>query len=114
MPTPPARPLWRGWIPLFLNEIEGDFILITRCDKSTQTISPTFMSNVLDLGKSFWNNNRPIKTLSNHQTGTPRIPFNRLVPKTFVVGARQSSSHELGNNGFIIQPTNVRKMCVNK
>ncbi|GFV75649.1 hypothetical protein TNCV_2240981 [Trichonephila clavipes] len=35
--------------------------LITRCDKSTQPISPTFMSNAWILERGAWNNHRPIK-----------------------------------------------------
>ncbi|GFY53543.1 hypothetical protein TNIN_135181 [Trichonephila inaurata madagascariensis] len=55
MPTPPAErpPLERVNPSGFVNEIEVTSSLITRCDKSTQTISPYLHVKRLDLGKRF-------------------------------------------------------------
>ncbi|GFY73642.1 hypothetical protein TNIN_440611 [Trichonephila inaurata madagascariensis] len=111
MPTPPAeRPLLERVDPsVFVNEIEVTSSLITRCDKSTQTISPYLHVKRLDLGK---------RLLEQQQQANKRLcptikqePLENPVPQ---IGSKNivllvPGNHplmKLGNNGFIIQPTN--------
>ncbi|GFW70181.1 hypothetical protein TNCV_4467401 [Trichonephila clavipes] len=99
---------------LLVNEVEVTSSiptppLIIRCEKSTQTDPPPFISNPLERGP--WNINSPIKDcptikqepLENQQT----------VPKNIVLLVPNSPPLlKLGNDGFIIQP--VTKIVVNK
>ncbi|GFV81181.1 hypothetical protein TNCV_4772101 [Trichonephila clavipes] len=86
--------------------------LITRCDKGTQTISPYLHAKRLDLGKRLMEQQQANKKLC------PTIkqePSENPVSKNIV--SLVPGNHplmKLGNNGFIIQPTNVNKIGVNK
>ncbi|GFT68708.1 uncharacterized protein TNCV_684051 [Trichonephila clavipes] len=101
IPTPPVEP---ERIPLvdssvFMDNVEVTPPLIPRCDKGTQTLSPYLHVKRLDLGK--------------------RRMEPRLAPKRLKQEPSEGSNHivlwvprnhplmTLGNNGFIIQPTNV-------
>ncbi|GFY73639.1 uncharacterized protein TNIN_440581 [Trichonephila inaurata madagascariensis] len=104
MHTPPAErpPLERVDPSVFVNEIEVTSSLITRCDKSTQTISPYLHVKRLDLGKWLLEqqqqaNKRPCPTIKQEplenpvqQIGSKNIvllvpgnhPLMKLVPST--------------------------------
>ncbi|GFU88363.1 hypothetical protein TNCV_847561 [Trichonephila clavipes] len=119
MPTPPAErpPLEIADSSASVNNIEvtpriPTPPLITRCDKGTQTIPPYLHVKRLDFGKRLWKQQRVNKRLC------PTIkqePLENPVPKNIVLW--ELSNHpliKLGNNGFIIQPTNVNKIGVDK
>ncbi|GFX52747.1 uncharacterized protein TNCV_2921891 [Trichonephila clavipes] len=73
--------------------------LIPRCDKGTQTLSPYFHVQRLDLGKRRMEPPLAPKRLKQeHSEGSNHIVL--WVP-------RNHPLMTLGNNGFIIQPTNV-------
>ncbi|GFT98844.1 uncharacterized protein TNCV_3792571 [Trichonephila clavipes] len=119
MPTPPAErpPLEMVDPSVFVNKVEvtpriPTPPLITRCDKGTQTISPYLHVKRLDLGKRLLEQQQANKRLF---TTIKQEPLGNPVPKNIVLLV--SSNHplmKLGNNGFIIQPTNVNKIGVNK
>ncbi|GFS93431.1 hypothetical protein TNCV_2628151 [Trichonephila clavipes] len=66
-PAEPERPPMEMVDPsVSVNTVEVTPLLILRCDKGIQTISPTLMSNALILERGSWNNHRQIKdSLSN-------------------------------------------------
>ncbi|GFS76016.1 uncharacterized protein TNCV_4666431 [Trichonephila clavipes] len=108
IPTPPVEP---ERIPISPVELEipaepekppmDEVItpLITRCDKGTQTLSPYLHVQRLDLGKRRLEPPLAPKRLKqNPSEGSNNIIL--WVPRHHPLMA-------LGNNGFIIQPTNV-------
>ncbi|GFT68168.1 hypothetical protein TNCV_373041 [Trichonephila clavipes] len=68
-----------------VNTVEVTPPLITRCDKSTQTISPYLHVKRLDFGKRRMDNVRPIKDSPSNRNPR-RILFNRLFQKTLFCG----------------------------
>ncbi|GFU26437.1 hypothetical protein TNCV_1136451 [Trichonephila clavipes] len=96
IPTPPADP------PLvdssvFMDNVEVIPPLITRCDKGTQTLSPSFHVQRLDLGKRRMEPPLAPKRLKPSE-GSNHIVL--WVPKHHPLMT-------LGNNGFLIQPIHV-------
>ncbi|GFW02681.1 uncharacterized protein TNCV_2456951 [Trichonephila clavipes] len=73
--------------------------LITRCDKGTQTLSPSFHVQRLDLGKRRMEPLLAPKRLKQE----PSEGSNNII----LWVPRHHPLMQLGNNGFIIQPTNV-------
>ncbi|GFU55832.1 uncharacterized protein TNCV_2255251 [Trichonephila clavipes] len=101
-PAEPERPPKEMVDPsVSVNTVEVTPPLITRCDKSTQTISPYLHVKRLDLGKRHMEQSQANKRLSIKQEPS-EVSKNIVlwVPKNHPV-------LKLGNNGFIIQPTNV-------
>ncbi|GFS94981.1 uncharacterized protein TNCV_4202231 [Trichonephila clavipes] len=107
IPTPPVKPE-RPADPespplvdpsVFMDNAEVTPPLITRCDKGTQTLSPYLHVQRLDLGKRRLEPPLAPKRLKqNPSEGSNNIIL--WVPRHHPLMA-------LGNNGFIIQPTNV-------
>ncbi|GFV84611.1 uncharacterized protein TNCV_2482251 [Trichonephila clavipes] len=108
IPTPPVEP---ERIPISPVELEipaepekppmDEVIppLITRCDKGTQTLSPSFHVQRLDLGKRRMEPPLAPKRLKQEPSeGSNNIIL--WVPKHHPL-------MQLGHNGFLIQPTNV-------
>ncbi|GFS50577.1 hypothetical protein TNCV_2042011 [Trichonephila clavipes] len=84
---------------VFMDNAEVTPPLITRCDKGTQTLSPYLHIKRLDLGKRRLEPPLAPKRLKqNPSEGSNNIIL--WVPRHHPLMA-------LGNNGFIIQPTNV-------
>ncbi|GFX19675.1 uncharacterized protein TNCV_2075831 [Trichonephila clavipes] len=82
-----------------VNTVEATLPLITRCDKGTQTISSYLHVKRLDLGKRCMEQPQANKRLSIEPSE---------VSKNIVLWMpRNHPFMKLGNNGFIIQPTNV-------
>ncbi|GFT30162.1 hypothetical protein TNCV_3466421 [Trichonephila clavipes] len=73
--------------------------LIPRCDKGTQTLSPSFHVQRLDLGKRRMEPPLAPKRLKQE----PSEGSNNII----LWVPRHHPLMTLGNNGFIIQPTNV-------
>ncbi|GFV38512.1 uncharacterized protein TNCV_3491011 [Trichonephila clavipes] len=73
--------------------------LITRCDKGTQTLSPSFHVQRLDLGKRRMEPPLAPKRLKQE----PSEGSNNII----LWVPRHHPLMQLGNNGFLIQPTNV-------
>ncbi|GFU74786.1 hypothetical protein TNCV_2261291 [Trichonephila clavipes] len=107
IPTPPVKPE-RPADPespplvdpsVFMDNAEVTPPLITRCDKGTQTLSPYLHIKRLDLGKRRLEPPLAPKRLKqNPSEGSNNIIL--WVPRHHPLMA-------LGNNRFIIQPTNV-------
>ncbi|GFX37089.1 uncharacterized protein TNCV_1712821 [Trichonephila clavipes] len=103
-PAEPERPADPESPPLvdpsvFMDNAEVTPPLITRCDKGTQTISPYLHIKRLDLGKRRMEQPLAPKRLKQEPSeGSNNIIL--WVPRYHPLMA-------LGNNGFIIQPTNV-------
>ncbi|GFW91348.1 uncharacterized protein TNCV_737621 [Trichonephila clavipes] len=103
-PAEPERPADPESPPLvdpsvFMDNAEVTPPLITRCDKGTQTISPYLHIKRLDLGKRRLEPPLAPKRLKQEPSeGSNNIIL--WVPRHHPLMA-------LGNNGFIIQPTNV-------
>ncbi|GFX48224.1 hypothetical protein TNCV_3931741 [Trichonephila clavipes] len=97
IPTPPVE---RPDRPLLKNSYSTcDSPLIPRCDKGTQTLSPYLHVQRLDLGKRRLEPPLAPKRLRQEPSeGSNNIIL--WVPRHHPLMA-------LGNNGFIIQPTNV-------
>ncbi|GFV82094.1 hypothetical protein TNCV_2789921 [Trichonephila clavipes] len=108
IPTPPVEP---ERIPISPVELEipaepekppmDEVIppLISRCDKGTQTLSPSFHVQRLDLGKRRMEPPLAPKSLKQE----PSEGSNNII----LWVPRHHPLMQLGNNGFIIQPTNV-------
>ncbi|GFX73099.1 uncharacterized protein TNCV_1705011 [Trichonephila clavipes] len=100
IPAEPERPPMEMVDPSFsVNTVEVTPPLITRCDKSTQTISPYLHVKRLDLGKRRMEQPQASKRLKQE----PSEVSNNIVMWV----PRNHPLMKLGNNGFIIQPTNV-------
>ncbi|GFY60201.1 hypothetical protein TNIN_385871 [Trichonephila inaurata madagascariensis] len=121
MPNPPAErpPLEMVDPSVFVNEIEVTPRippLITRCDKGTPTFPPYLHVKRLDLEKWLLEQQQANKRLCPTIKPEPlENPVQQTVSKNIVLLV--PSNHplmKLGNNGFIILPTNVNKMGVNK
>ncbi|GFX88602.1 uncharacterized protein TNCV_2660131 [Trichonephila clavipes] len=99
-PTEPERPPMEMVDPsVSVNTVEVTPPLITRCDKSTQTISPYLHAKRLDLGKrcmEYPQANKRLKQVSSEVSNNIVLWVPRNHPLI-----------KLGNNRFIIQPTNV-------
>ncbi|GFU03507.1 uncharacterized protein TNCV_2257271 [Trichonephila clavipes] len=103
-PVEPERPADPERPPLvdpsvFMDNVEVTSPLITRCDKGTQTLSPYFHLKRLDLGKRRMEPPLAPKRLKQE----PSEGSNHIV----LWVPRNHPLMTLGNNGFIIQPTNV-------
>ncbi|GFX22275.1 uncharacterized protein TNCV_2951161 [Trichonephila clavipes] len=108
MPNPPVEP---ERIPISPVELEipaepekppmDEVIppLIPRCDKGTQTLSPSFHVQRLDLGKRRMEPPLALKRLKQE----PSEGSNNII----LWVPRHHPLMQLGNNGFLIQPTNV-------
>ncbi|GFT62209.1 uncharacterized protein TNCV_639691 [Trichonephila clavipes] len=99
--TPPAEPERPLLVDpsVFMDNVEVTPPLIPRCDKGTQTLSPYLHVKRLDLGKRRMEQPLASKTLQQEPSEVSNnivlwVPRNHLLMK-------------LGNNGFLIQPTNV-------
>ncbi|GFW27960.1 hypothetical protein TNCV_768401 [Trichonephila clavipes] len=100
IPSEPERPTMEMVDPsVSVNTVEVTPPLITRCDKSTQTISPYLHVKRLDLGKRRMEQPQANKRLKQE----PSEVSNNIV----LWVPRNHPLMKLGNNGFIIQPTNV-------
>ncbi|GFS54582.1 uncharacterized protein TNCV_2749001 [Trichonephila clavipes] len=100
IPAEPERPPMEMVDPsVSVNTVEVTPPLITRCDKSTQTIFPYLHVKRLDLGKRRMEQPQTNKRLKQE----PSKVSNNIV----LWVPRNHSLMKLGNNGFIIQPTNV-------
>ncbi|GFU55860.1 uncharacterized protein TNCV_2255501 [Trichonephila clavipes] len=101
IPIPPAEPERPPLVdpPVFMDNVELTPPLITRCDKGTQTLSPYLHVKRLDLGKRRMEPPLTTKRL----TQEPSEGSNHIV----LWVPRNHPLMTLGNNGFIIQPTNV-------
>ncbi|GFY64369.1 hypothetical protein TNIN_359791 [Trichonephila inaurata madagascariensis] len=88
------------------------------CDKRQPRQFPHIHVKRPILERGSWNNNRPIKDSCPTIKQEPLLknPVQQTFQKHCLAGAPAitSSALCLGNNGFIIQPTNVNKMGVNK
>ncbi|GFT27698.1 uncharacterized protein TNCV_3570701 [Trichonephila clavipes] len=103
IPTPTAEPERPPLVDpsVFMDNVEVTPPLITRCDKGTQTISPYLHVKRLDLEKRRMEQPQAHKRLSIKQE--PSEVSNNIV----LWVPRNHPLMKLGNNGFIIQPTNV-------
>ncbi|GFX18827.1 hypothetical protein TNCV_4143481 [Trichonephila clavipes] len=100
IPAEPERPPMEMVDPsVSVNTVEVTPPLITRCDKSTQTISSYLHVKRLDLGKRRMEQPQTNKRLKQE----PSEVSNNIV----LWVPRNHPLMKLGNNGFIIQPTNV-------
>ncbi|GFV24212.1 uncharacterized protein TNCV_2632161 [Trichonephila clavipes] len=101
IPTPPVEPERQLLVDpsVFMDNVEVTPPLISRCDKSTQTISPYLHVKRLDLGKRRMEQPQAHKRLKQE----PSEVSNSIV----LWVPRNHPLMKLGNNGFIIQPTNV-------
>ncbi|GFW27979.1 hypothetical protein TNCV_768591 [Trichonephila clavipes] len=94
----------------FVNNVEATPripSLITRCDKGTKRISPYLHVKRLDLGKRHMEQQQAKKRLSIKQEPSEN-PVQQIVSINIVLLV--PGNHclmKLGNNGFIIQPTNI-------
>ncbi|GFW54227.1 uncharacterized protein TNCV_1560051 [Trichonephila clavipes] len=100
IPTSPAEPERPPLVDpsVFMDNVEVTPPLITRCDKGTQTISPYLHVKRLDLGKRRME--QPLAPKRRKQEPSEVSNIVLWVP-------RNHPLMKLGNNGFIIQPTNV-------
>ncbi|GFX56587.1 uncharacterized protein TNCV_5035061 [Trichonephila clavipes] len=101
IPIPPAEPERPPLVvpSVFMDNVEVTPPLFTRCDKGTQTLSPYLHVKRLDLGKRRMEPPLAPKRLKQE----PSEVSNNIV---FWV-PRNHPLMTFGNNGFIIQPTNV-------
>ncbi|GFW96940.1 hypothetical protein TNCV_4183911 [Trichonephila clavipes] len=110
IPTPPVEPERMPFPPVEpeipaepenppMDNVKVTPPLIPRCDKGTQTLSPYFHVQRLDLGKR--NMEPPLAPKRLKQE--PSEGSNHIV----LWVPRNHPLMTLGNNGFIIQPTNV-------
>ncbi|GFY29432.1 uncharacterized protein TNCV_2626031 [Trichonephila clavipes] len=97
-PADPERPPLED-SSIFMDNVEVTPPLITRCDKGTQTISPYLHVKRLDLGKRRMEQPLAPKRLKQE----PSEVSNNII----LLVPRNHPLMTLGNNGFIIQPTNV-------
>ncbi|GFU86741.1 hypothetical protein TNCV_1294011 [Trichonephila clavipes] len=110
MPTAETQRPSLGIVDLsvFVNTVEVTPTLIILCDKFTQRISPYLHVKRLDLGKM-----RMEQPQDNKRLLFKQEPLE--VSKNIVLLAPKNHPFmKLGNNGFIIQPTNVNNIGVNK
>ncbi|GFT68213.1 hypothetical protein TNCV_373411 [Trichonephila clavipes] len=90
-----------------VNTVEVTPLQITRCDKSTQTIFPYLHVKRLDFGKRRMEQRQANKKLSIKQEPSEN-PVQQTVSKNIILWMpRNHPLMKVGNNGFIIQPTNV-------
>ncbi|GFX59322.1 hypothetical protein TNCV_4632801 [Trichonephila clavipes] len=101
IPTPPAEPERPPLVDpsVFMDNVEVTPPLIPRCDKGTQTLSPNLPVKRLDLGKRRMEQPLTPKRLKQE----PSEVSNNIV----LWVPRNHPLMKLGNNGFLIQPTNV-------
>ncbi|GFX13988.1 uncharacterized protein TNCV_611941 [Trichonephila clavipes] len=103
IPTPlrPAEPERPPLVDpsVFMDNVEVTPPLIPRCDKGTQTLSPYLHVKRLDLGKRRMEPPLAPKRLKQE----PSEGSNNIV----LWVPRNHPLMKLGNNGFLIQPTNV-------
>ncbi|GFS72633.1 uncharacterized protein TNCV_1420391 [Trichonephila clavipes] len=90
--------------------------VITLCDKGTQKISHYHHVKRLDLGKRRMEQQQASKRLClTIKQESSKNPVQQTVSKNIVLLVPDNHPlMKLGNNGFIIQPTNVNKIGVNK
>ncbi|GFS85386.1 hypothetical protein TNCV_2803051 [Trichonephila clavipes] len=103
-PAEPERPADPERPPLedssvFMDNAKVIPPLITRCDKCTQTLSPSFHVQRLDLGKRRMEPPLAPKRLKQE----PSEGSNNII----LWVPRHHPLMQLGHNGFLIQPTNV-------
>ncbi|GFX18893.1 uncharacterized protein TNCV_321981 [Trichonephila clavipes] len=105
-PAEPERPVEPERPPLemvdssvFMDNVKVTPPLITRCDKGTQTLSPSFHVQRLDLGKRRLEPPLAPKRLKQE----PSEGSNNIILWVH----RHHPLMQLGHNGFLIQPTDV-------
>ncbi|GFT68142.1 hypothetical protein TNCV_372821 [Trichonephila clavipes] len=105
IPTPPVEPekILLVDSSVFMDNVKVTPPLIPRCDKGTQTLSPYLHVKRLDLVKRRMEQPLAPKRLKQE----PSEGSNHIV----LWVPRNHPLMTLGNNGFLIQPTNVNGIC---
>ncbi|GFT15477.1 hypothetical protein TNCV_3264871 [Trichonephila clavipes] len=113
-PAEPEKPPLEMVDPsVSVNTVEVTPPLITRSDKSTQTIFPYLHVKHLEFGKRCMEQPQDNKKLSIKQE-TSENSVQQTVSKNIVLLVpRNRPLMKLGNNAYIIQHTNVNKIGVN-